>query len=166
VAPGTQAMKPLVTIGIPCFNAAHWIKTAIESALAQTWPNCEIIVADDGSTDTSVVVASAFGDKVQVVQGGRRGGNHARNVILHESRGDWIQYLDADDRLEPDKISRQLEEADDGQDTDVIYSPVWIEATTGGRSIREKSEASPDRDLYSQWLAWHLPQTGGCLWRR
>ncbi len=159
-------MSPLVTIGIPCYNAAAFIKTAIESALNQTYPNVEVIVVDDGSTDTSLVIASAFGDRVNVIRGGRRGGNYARNTILRESRAEWIQFLDADDRLEPDKIARQLAETDGGRDADVIYSPVIIETTTGGQSTREISRSSPERDLYAQWLSWDLPQTGGCLWRR
>ena len=158
-------MSPLVTIGIPCFNAAQFIKTAIESALSQTYPNCEVIVVDDGSTDTSLVVASAFGDRVNVIRRGRQGGNYARNTILQEARGEWIQFLDADDRLEPEKIAQQFAETDNGRDADVIYSPVWVETTTGDRSSREVSSSSPERDLYSQWLSWHLPQTGGCLWR-
>jgi hypothetical protein len=87
-------------------------------------------------------------------------------MIMREARGEWVQYLDADDYLEPNKIERQLDETQEGADADIIYSPVWIETTTGSRSSREKSETSPDRDLYCQWLAWHLPQTGGCLWRR
>ena len=158
-------MTPLVTIGIPCYNAAPFIKTAIESALAQTYPNIEVIVVDDGSSDTSLVVASAFGDRVKVIRSGHRGSNYARNTILQESRGEWIQFLDADDRLEPEKIARQFAETENGLDADVLYSPVWIETTTGGKSSREISQSSPGRDLYAQWLSGHLPQTGGCLWR-
>lgn len=159
-------MSPLVTIGIPCYNAASSLKTAIESALAQTYPNVEAIVVDDGSSDTSLVIASAFGNRVNVIRGGRRGSNYARNRILQEARGEWIQYLDADDRLEPEKIARQFAETSDGQDADVLYSPVIIETTTGGKSSREISRSSPNVDLYCQWLSWDLPQTGGCLWRR
>jgi hypothetical protein len=162
-------MTPLVTIGIPCYNAALTLKAAVESALAQTWPRCEIIVVDDGSDDTSAVIAAAFDERVKVLQTGRRGANHARNVILAEARGEWVQYLDADDLLEPQKIARQFEETDGGENADVIYSPVWIETTTSGSgktAQRERSDMSPTLDLYSQWLAWHLPQTGGCLWRR
>jgi glycosyltransferase involved in cell wall biosynthesis len=159
-------MSPLVTIGIPCYNAAASLKTAIESALAQTHPNIEVIVVDDGSTDTSLIIASAFDERVNVIRASHRGSNYARNRIMKESRAEWIQYLDADDRLEPEKIARQLAEAGDCDEVDVIYSPVIVETTTGGKSSREISRTNPGRDLYAQWLAGELPQTGGCLWRR
>src|SRR5436190_9298086 len=74
-----RAMPALVTIGIPCFNADRWLRTAIESALAQTWPSIEVIVVDDGSTDGSVAVAQSFGDRVRVLSLEHHGGNHARN---------------------------------------------------------------------------------------
>ena len=155
-------MHPLVTIGIPCFNGATWLKQAIDSALSQTWGEVEVIVADDGSTDSSVLIAGAYGDRVHLRRAGHRGANAARNLILKEAHGEWIQYLDADDFLEPQKVERQLAEADGGDNADVIYSPVWIEE--GG--TRRMSELNPGLDLAGQWLAWQLPQTGGALWRR
>lgn len=159
-------MHPLVTIGIPCFNGATWLKQAIDSALSQTWGEVEVIVADDGSTDSSVLIAGAYGDRVHLRRAGHRGANAARNLILKEAHGEWIQYLDADDFLEPQKVERQLAEADGGDNADVIYSPVWIEE--GG--TRRMSELNPGLDLAGQWLAWQLPQTGepcggAMLWR-
>src|SRR5262245_27531871 len=116
-------MKSLVSIGIPCFNSAQWLAQAIESALAQTFPDKEVIVVDDGSKDESVHVAKQFGDRIQLIVTANRGGNHARNCALQAARGEWIQFLDADDYLEPDKITRQFAEAGDGAEVDVIYSP-------------------------------------------
>ena len=150
--------RPRVTIGIPCFNAERWLRGAIESALAQTWPDREVIVVDDGSTDASVAVAQAFGDRIRLLRTDHRGANHARNEALRHATGQWIQFLDADDWLEPQKIERQL--AESGR-AEVIYSPVWIEEN----GVRTRSDTSPELDLYSQWFAWHLPQTGGALWR-
>ena len=155
-------MTPLVTIGIPCFNSARWLGTAIESALAQTWPAKEVIVVDDGSTDDSAEVARSFGARVQLIVTGNRGGNHARNQALAQARGEWLQFLDADDRLEPEKIARQWAETGGGAAADVIYSPVWIEES----GARTASRVDADLDLFSQWLAWQIPQTGGALWRR
>jgi GT2 family glycosyltransferase len=157
-------MKPLVSIGIPCFNSARWLAQAIESALAQSWPEKEVIVVDDGSKDDSAEIARKFGDRVQLIVTENRGGNHARNRALQVARGEWIQFLDADDYLEPDKITRQFAEADDGTDADVIYSPTWIEDL--GKKTREPSGIDTQLDLYSQWLAWQIPQTGGALWRK
>ena len=157
---------PFVTIAIPCFNAAGSVVEAVESALAQTGPEKEIIVVDDGSTDDSLARLAPFGDRIRVISAPHRGGNHARNSALHAGRGEWIQYLDADDRLEAWKIERQLGEVDHGLGPDVIYSPVWIETTARGVTERCQSVIDSGVDLFGQWLTWQLPQTGGALWRR
>jgi glycosyltransferase involved in cell wall biosynthesis len=87
-------------------------------------------------------------------------------MISKEALGDWIQYLDADDYLLPEKIERQMAEGKEGEDADVLYSAVIVEETHDGTTKRHESELDVTRDLYHQWLAWELPQTGGCLWRR
>jgi nucleotide-binding universal stress UspA family protein len=155
-----------VTIGIPCFNAERWLRRAIESALAQTWPDCEVIVVDDGSLDGSLDVAREFGERIRLFRTDHRGANQARNEVLARASGDWIQFLDADDELEPEKIAQQFAEAAQGAGADVIYSPVWIETTAGEVTDRVVSDTSPQRDIFAQWLAWQIPQTGGALWRR
>jgi glycosyltransferase involved in cell wall biosynthesis len=155
-------VSPLVTIGIPCYNSARWIKASVESALAQTWTEKEIIVVDDGSTDGSQEILRSFGDAIRVSFAAHRGSNPARNEILKSAGGAWVQYLDADDFLLPEKISRQFFETEDGSGCDVIYSPVWIDQN----NERRASALDTQLDIYSQWLAWELPQTGGCLWRK
>ncbi len=159
-------MPSLVTIGIPSHNSARWLQAAIGSALAQTWPACEVIVVDDGSTDSSLLLASAYGDRITLLRTPHRGANFARNLILKEAAGEWVQFLDADDYLLPDKVARQLEEGGEGAEADVLYSPVSIEETRGDLTRHFASALETRRDLYDQWLAWELPQTGGCLWRR
>jgi len=155
-----------VTIGIPCYNAARWLRQCIQSALDQHGVEPEIIVVDDGSTDESATIARGFGDRVKIIDGDRSGANHGRNLILKAATGDWVQYLDADDYLEPAKVATQLRETNAGADADVIYSPVWVETWTSTGSSRVPSESSPTSDIYTQWIRWHIPQTGGCLWRR
>ena len=155
-------MSPLVTIGIPCYNTARWIKAAVDSALAQTWPQKQVIVVDDGSTDGSRDILRGYGDAIDVVFANHRGSNPARNEILRLAKGEWVQYLDADDFLLPEKIERQFAETAGGADCDVIYSPVWIDQN----NERRASALDTSLDIYSQWIAWELPQTGGCLWRK
>jgi len=159
-------MTPLVTIGIPMYNCARWLQAAIGSALGQTWEFREVIVVDDGSTDSSLLLASAYGDRITLLRTAHRGANFARNLILKEAAGEWIQFLDADDYLLPSKIATQLEETEQGKDADVIYSPVWVEETKADTIRRTASELNPKRDLFQQWLSWELPQTGGALWRK
>ena len=153
-----------VTIGIPCYNAERWIRQAIQSALDQRGVEPEVIVVDDGSTDSSLEAVREFSGRIRIIEGGHRGANHARNLILENARGEWVQYLDADDYLEPDKIATQLSEA--RGEADVLYGPVWIETATSGHATRERSQTSPDVDIFTQWIRWHIPQTGGALWRR
>lgn len=155
-----------VTIGIPCHNAARWLRQAIQSALDQRGIEPEVIVVDDGSTDESAEIARSFGSAVKLIAGTQTGANHARNLILRAATGDWVQFLDADDYLEAGKIATQLRETNDGTDADVIYSPVWVETWTPAGSSRVPGESSPRADIYTQWIRWHIPQTGGCLWRR
>jgi glycosyltransferase involved in cell wall biosynthesis len=102
-------MDPLVSILIPAYNAENWIADTIRSAIAQTWPRKEIIVVDDGSSDRTAEVARAFASKkVAVIFKERQGAAAARNHALQFCQGDYIQWLDADDILAPDKIQRQL----------------------------------------------------------
>jgi GT2 family glycosyltransferase len=159
-------MTPLVTIGIPCFNNGQWLRQAVESALAQTWPAVEVIVVDDGSTDDSRAVVRVFGDRIRPCTTDHLGAPHARNQALAQARGEWVQFLDADDYLEPEKIAQQFAETNGGAGADVIYSPVLIETVTDSGATRETSDTDPDRDLHAQWIAWQIPQTGGCLWRK
>lgn len=99
----------LVSILIPAHNAASWIADAIESALGQTHDNLEIVVVDDGSTDGTARIASHYvSERVRLIRGSARGGNVARNTALAAATGEYIQFLDADDVLSPEKIELQL----------------------------------------------------------
>jgi glycosyltransferase involved in cell wall biosynthesis len=118
--------QPLVSILIPAYNAEPFIAQTLESALAQTWPRTEIIVVDDGSSDRTFDVARQFAsDRVTVVTQRNKGAAAARNYAVSLSRGDFIQWLDADDLLAPDKISRQLEAIRDYRDTRLLLSSGW-----------------------------------------
>ena len=99
----------LVSIFIPCYNAAPWLAQTLESALAQTWRPTEIIVVDDGSRDESLAIARRFEARgVRVFTQPNAGASAARNRALREARGDFFQFLDADDLISPGKISAQL----------------------------------------------------------
>ena len=102
-------VNSLVSILITAYNAEPWIAETMDSATGQTWPSVEIIVVDDGSTDATLEIARRYAsDTVTVVHQANAGACAARNRALAEARGDFIQYLDADDLLAPDKIELQM----------------------------------------------------------
>jgi glycosyltransferase involved in cell wall biosynthesis len=102
-------VPPLVSILIPAYNSEKWIQQAIESALAQTWETKEIIVVDDGSTDQTLRIAKRFESESVIITSQKNGGAaSARNKAFTLSKGDFIQWLDADDLLSPEKISAQM----------------------------------------------------------
>ena len=119
-------MKPLVSILIPAYNAEETIAAAMQSAIAQTWERKEIIVVDDGSRDRTVEVAQRFASKrVTVVSTQNQGAAAARNHALRLSQGDYIQWLDNDDLLAPDKIERQLGALRDADGKRILLSSPW-----------------------------------------
>ena len=119
-------MEPLVSILIPAFNAERWIADAIKSALEQTWPQKEIIVVDDGSTDQTLSIARQFVSKsVSVITQPNQGAASARNKAYSLSQGDYIQWLDADDLLAPSKIAKQMEALACFQGKRTLLSSAW-----------------------------------------
>ncbi|AHM58646.1 hypothetical protein D770_01860 [Flammeovirgaceae bacterium 311] len=102
-------MDPKVSVLIPLYNSASYIADAIKSVLNQSWQNLEVIIVDDGSTDVSLDIAEKFiSDKVSIYKQQNKGACAARNLAFEHASGDYIQYLDADDILHPEKISTQV----------------------------------------------------------
>jgi glycosyltransferase involved in cell wall biosynthesis len=117
---------PLVSILIPAFNAQEWIGDTLRSALEQTWEPKEIIVVDDGSSDRTLAIAREFEvDGVRVVTQPNQGAAAARNNAFSLSGGDYIQWLDADDLLSPDKIQKQMEALGEGGSKRTLLSSGW-----------------------------------------
>lgn len=102
---------PLVSVVIPCYNAADFIGDAINSALQQDYYNVEVIIIDDGSTDSSAEIIRSFSNKLRCYYSEHLGGAAARNRGLTLSRGQFVQFLDADDWLLPDKLKVQVPQA-------------------------------------------------------
>ena len=121
---------------MPAFNAERWIGDAIRSALEQTWGRKEIIVVDDGSSDHTAAIARQFVVQgVEVITQKNQGAAAARNTALSLCQGDYIQWLDADDLLAPEKITTQLESLGRCRSTRTLLSGAW------GRFIYRSSKA-------------------------
>ncbi len=157
----------LVSILIPCCNARQWIRQAIESALAQDWPHIEVIVIDDGSTDGSAEIIEQFEGRIRWERQDNRGSNPTRNRLTAMARGAWLQYLDADDYLLPNKVRTQATALAARPETDVIYGPVVLEHVTASHEPRREVLPIPEpHDVVILLARWYLPQTGATLWRK
>jgi len=119
---------PLVSIIIPAYNSAKYMAGTIQSALDQTWANKEIIIVDDGSKDNTLAIAKGFESEiVTVLSQENKGASAARNKGLSVAKGEYIQFLDADDLLSPNKIAAQLEKLNGNKNLvgicDTVYFP-------------------------------------------
>ena len=159
-------MLPKISILIPCYNAERWIAQAIQSALDQTYSDKEVIVVDDGSNDRSLEIIKSFSDRIHWETQSNQGGNTTRNRLLDLSTGEWLQYLDADDYLQPDKIEKQVEFLKQHPQADLIYSPSIYEYHDGNHSKLEVLPISEPHDPWILLARWSLPQTGSPLWRK
>jgi len=155
-------MANLVSILIPAFNAERWIGATINSAINQTWSKREIIIVDDGSEDSTLAVARKFESKnVKIISQNNQGASNARNKALEYAQGDFIQWLDADDLLAPNKISEQMKFSElDSEASTLLSGPPGIFYWR-----IEKAKFIPNalwQDLGS--LEWLIEKFSGPLW--
>jgi glycosyltransferase involved in cell wall biosynthesis/SAM-dependent methyltransferase len=119
---------PGASLVITCFNHAHFLPDAIDSALAQTRPFAEIVVVDDGSTDETQAVARRY-PQVRYVRQDNRGLSAARNLGLRHVSAPFVAFLDADDRLMPVAVERGIECLDQHPDCSLVYGAHrWIDS--------------------------------------
>lgn len=144
-----------ISVVIPCYNGGEFLAEAIQSALAQTHPPCEVIVIDDGSTDDSASIAESFGPPVRVIRQRNQGESVARNRGIEAASGDWIAFLDADDVWMPSKLEQQLAVVD--AETIAVHTNIAYFRTQPSDPVRVTHiEETPASVRYSpQALATH-----------
>jgi glycosyltransferase involved in cell wall biosynthesis len=132
---------PLVSVIIPLYNAASYIEQCINSVLGQTWQNIEVVIIDDGSTDNSFATAKKFeSEKVKLLRQSNSGAGVARNHGLKYAKGDYIQFLDADDLLSCDKIEAQVTLLKKNEDCIAVCGTVYFEDLTDPYKLLPKKE--------------------------
>ena len=137
-------MSGEVTVIVPVFNGERFLAEALDSALSQAPAPLEVIVVDDGSTDGSALVAESRAG-VRCVRLEHVGVSSARNRAISEARGDWIAFLDADDRWLPGKLDFQLEAASIRPEVSVFLgmkriffdgaAPAWYDGPGDGEEL-------------------------------
>ncbi len=143
---------PRVSVVVPVFNRGQYIREAIDSVLAQTFRDLEIIAVDDGSTDGSRAVLDSFGEAIRVIEHpnrANRGQSASINLGLRAARGEFIAILDSDDVWLPEKLAIQLGYLDAHPETGLVYGNGWAIDETGRRRYpiygpehREDSDAN------------------------
>ena len=111
-----------ISVIIPTYNRAFFVKEAVESVLKQTWKPEEILVVDDGSKDDTLNVLSGFGEKIRIIRQENKGVSAARNRGLQEARCDWIAFLDSDDMWAPKKLEKQKNALYEQFDYNICYT--------------------------------------------
>jgi glycosyltransferase involved in cell wall biosynthesis len=143
---------------IPTYNYARYVTRAVDSALHQTYPLAEVIVVDDGSTDNTREVLSAYGDRIRYVYQENRGLAGARNTGIRNARSPWVAYLDSDDTWFPEKIERQVKVVEADPAVELVYTSLRI-CYTDGRT--EDAIANPPDQLWPRfrWANSITPST-------
>ena len=154
----------LVSILIPCYNASPWIGAAIESALSQTWPETEVLVLDDGSTDNSMETIRRYAPRIQMRQQANSGQNVSRNRLTELARGEWLVFLDADDDLRADCVEQKMKVADAA---DVVYGTIEMACFVGNEKTKSSIQLARDYDdPIAAAFAWKFPNTSAIAFRK
>ena len=161
--------QPLVSILIPAYNCRPWIRKAVESALGQTWKNCEVIAVDDCSTDGTHGELKQFAGSIHLERSdARRGQNATRNRLTELSSGKWLVYLDADDELHSESVELKLQFM---AEADAIYGSTkiatYVDAHVDAREVESEERVAEDYvDPWAAAFAWKFPNTTAFCFKR
>lgn len=117
----TMTDLPLVSIIMPAYNARRFVAEAINSVMEQDYPNWELIIVDDGSSDGTPDEIRKFGDAVRLIEQQNAGPGAARNRGVREAKGDFLAFIDADDIWCKDKISAQMRHLMENPDVGIVF---------------------------------------------
>lgn len=153
----------IFSVVIPLFNKAWSIRLTLESVLAQTFQDFEIIVVDDGSNDGGAIFASSTNDpRLKILSQANAGASAARNAGIAAAQGEWIAFLDADDWWHPDYLQNQFETLDSHPDVDMVTASFRFMSQsidwrpTPWQVSRSKARVELITDLPRQWMRGSL----------
>jgi len=159
-----SSATPLVSVVMPCFNAGPMLRPALLSVLEQTYPNIEIIFVDNNSVDGSLAIAEEIAQttsrQFHITTCAAQGANNARNWGYGLARGDFIQWMDADDWLDPDKIALQVAALQQQPTDDIAYCDWTMRRIKNGKPLFEQRHSLGQiRDQVHRVLSmiWYPP---------
>jgi glycosyltransferase involved in cell wall biosynthesis len=157
----------MISVIIPCHNCEGFINRSVDSVLTQTYQDVEIILVNNNSSDNSLELLkkyqSEFPNKIFVFEESKKGAPAARNHGLYKARGEWIQFLDADDELSPDKLQGQLNIALT-TGADVVAGACLLLYKTKNKSFQITRR--PDKDIWKCLITSNLGITSSNLWHK
>lgn len=154
----TNDYSPIISVIIPCYNQSHFLVDAVNCIKAQTYENWECIIINDGSTDHTKIIANELAEtdsRIRLISQENKGLSGARNTGISYAKGNMIQFLDADDMLESDKLKLQYKFLMENQDTNIVFGDARY-FTTNNPSLRD---LGPYAKKSKPWIAdlWYSP---------
>lgn len=162
------SVQELVSVVIPSYNHAHFLVEAIDSVIRQTYPHIEIIVVDDGSTDNTATIISAY-PHIHYIRQDNLGVSRARNIGLSQSRGAYVLFLDADDRLFPNALDESVRALASRKDCAFVFGLCAFIGTSQrlrelpldlpcnySELLKRNFIGNPGAVLYNRWAFSHV----------
>lgn len=142
-------MAPRVSVLIPVYNCEAFLGSALDSVLAQTYTDYEIVVVDDGSTDGTAAVAAGYA-QVRLIRNGHHGISASRNLAIDNARGEFIAFLDGDDLWTPDKLEKQIAYMDSHPESQIVFTDAknFFDGDPDTMSDRQRELLNANLDLY------------------
>src|SRR5262245_30132400 len=146
---------PLVSVVIPAYNCARFIGEALDSVFAQDYPELEVVVVDDGSTDDTCAVVEGYGDRVKLIRQRNAGAAVARNEGMRRASGEYVAFLDSDDLWLPGKLRLQIDHLESHRDVAMCCTR-WnlLYPKADGSYPVERPAAPRSAPLDPKWSGW------------
>jgi glycosyltransferase involved in cell wall biosynthesis len=158
----------MFSIIIPCFNSEKFVRRAVESAMRQARSGYEIILVDNNSSDNTVSILEEYSKNypsiIKVLHEHKKGAPAARNKGLLEAKGEWIQFLDSDDELLPDKIEYQIKLAEKSN-ADIVVGDSYVYKVVKGEIVKSIRSAESS-NVWKGLLTSKLGITSANLWKK
>lgn len=148
-----ETKLPLVSVIMPAYNAEKYISFSIESVISQTYPNIELLVIDDGSTDDTKLIAQTYVEKnknrVTYIFQENAGPAKARNNGIESAKGEWVSFLDSNDYWIKDHVQLMMDKALSDEEIDLVYgSKIWVDQNGNDWP----AELQPNYDMPEGWI--------------